>query len=91
MVEEVRGLQKDSRDVVGFEYNCVCMGSLYRCIVACAHLVNGTGCRTVIMVAPLLLISGLDKHEAVLHSCGTKSVAGGVGTGLSQCTLMLTS
>ena len=45
----------------------VCMGGLYRYIVACAHLGNGTGRRPVTMAAPLLLTSGPAKYEAELH------------------------
>ena len=60
----------------------VCMGSLYCCIVACTHLGNGTGHRTVTMAAPLLLPSGLVRYYAMLHSCGTSRMMGGgwVGT-----------
>ena len=36
-----------------------------------AHLGNGTVRRTVTMMAPLILTSGLVRYEAVLHSCGT--------------------
>ena len=50
------------------------MESLYNSIVACAHLENGTGCRTVTMAAPLLLTSGPVSYEAMLRSCGTSSV-----------------
>ena len=57
------------------------MGSSYRCIVACAHLGNGTGRRTATMAALLLLTSGPVRHEAVLHSYGTSPV-GGLGTDL---------
>ena len=53
---------------------CVCMGSLYHCVVACAQLGNGTGCRTATLAAPLVLTSGLLRYEAVLHSCGTSPV-----------------
>ena len=35
------------------------MGGAYLCIVACAHLGNGTGHRTATLVAPLLLTSGM--------------------------------
>ena len=52
---------------------CVCM-SQNRCIVACAHLGNGTGHRTVTLAAPLLLTSGPVRYEAVLHSCGISLV-----------------
>ena len=57
------------------------MGSLYRCIVACAHLMNGTSHRTV---ALLLLTSGPVRYEVVFHSCGTSPVVvvGGGGTDL---------
>ena len=55
------------------------MGSSYRCIVACAHLGNGQGCRTATMVAPLPVTSGPVRYEAVLQSCGTSPVAGGGG------------
>ena len=59
---------------------CVCMGSLYCCIVACAHLGNGTGRRTATLVTPLLLTSGPVRYEAVRHSCGTNPVGKGFGT-----------
>ena len=36
-----------------------------------AHLGNGTGSRTVTMMALLLFTSGPVRHKAVLHSCGT--------------------
>ena len=60
----------------------MCMRSLYCCIVACAHLGNCTGRRTVTMIAPLLFTSGPVRYEAVLHSCGTSPVGRGVGTDL---------
>ena len=41
-----------------------------------AHLRNGTGRRTVTLMAPLLLTSGLARYEAALHSCGTSPVGG---------------
>ena len=44
--------------------------------VACTHLGNGTGRRTATLVAPLLLIGGIVKYEAVLHSCRTSPVGG---------------
>ena len=50
--------------------DCVC--------VWCAHLGNSTGRRTVTMAAPLLLTSGPVRYEAVLYSCGTSPVAGGL-------------
>ena len=53
----------------------VCMGSSCHCIVAYAHLGNGTGRRTATMAAPLLLICGPVRYEAVLHSFGTNPVA----------------
>ena len=62
-----------------FNSSFVCMGSLYHCIVACTHLGNSTCPRTVTMVAPLLLNSGLGRYEAVLHSCGTSPVGQGGG------------
>ena len=46
-------------------------------LYSCTQLGNGTGRRTVTMMAPLLLTSGLVRHEAVLHSCGTSPVGGG--------------
>ena len=55
----------------------MCMGSLYHCIVVCAYLGNGTGRRTVTMVAPLLLTSGPVRYRTVLHSCGTSPVGEG--------------
>ena len=60
------------------------MESLYRCIVVCAQLGNGTGRRTTTMVAPLLLTSGSVRYEAVLHSCRTSPVGerGGGGVGV---------
>ena len=57
----------------------VCMGSSYRCIVACADIGNGTGHRTAIMAIQLLLTSGLVRHEAVLHNGGTSPARGGGG------------
>ena len=54
----------------------VCMGSSYHCIVACAHLGNGTGRRTVRLAVPLLLTSGLVRYEAVRHSCTVVEGAG---------------
>ena len=59
-------------------FDCVCMGSLYHCIIACGHLGNGTGHRTVTMAASLLLTNGPARYEAVFHGCGT-SPSGGVG------------
>ena len=53
------------------------MEGLYRCIVACARLGNGTGHRTATMVATLLLNSGPVRYEAVLHSCEASPVGGG--------------
>ena len=47
-----------------------------RCIIACAHLENGTGHRTVAFAALLLLTSDLARYEAVLHTCGTSLVEG---------------
>ena len=55
----------------------VCMEGSYWCIVACTHLATSTCCRTVTMVAPLLLTSGPVRYEAVLHSCGTSPVGDG--------------
>ena len=55
----------------------MCMGSSYRCIVACVHLGNGTGRRTVTLTTPLLLTSRPVRFEAVLHSCGTIPVGSG--------------
>ena len=66
-------------EAVLLELDClVCMGSLYHCIVACAYLGNGTGCRTAIMTAPLLLTIGPVRYKAVLHSCRTSPVGGRV-------------
>ena len=44
-----------------------CMGGSWRCIVAFAHLGNGTSCRTVAMAAPLAHC-GMAKYEARLHN-----------------------
>ena len=56
-------------------YVYVCMGSLYRSLVAGAHLRNGTGHGTVTFVALLLLTSGLVRYEVVFHhSCGISPV-----------------
>ena len=47
--------------------HCVCTGSLYCCIVACTHLGNSTGHKTVTLAAPLLLLaSGPVRYEAEL-------------------------
>ena len=54
----------------------VCMGSSYHRIVGCAHVGNGTGRRTVTLVAPVLLTSGVVRYETVFHSCGTKPSGG---------------
>ena len=51
----------------------LCVEGSHRCIVACIHLGNGTGRRTVTIAAPLLLSSG-----PVLHRGGTSPV--GVGS-----------
>ena len=45
-----------------------------------AHLGNGSGHRTVTMMAPLLLTSDMMRYEAVLHNCETSAVGGGVPT-----------
>ena len=45
-------------------------GVLYYYLVVCAHPGNGTGRRTVTMVAPLLFTSVPVRYEAVLHSFG---------------------
>ena len=44
----------------------VSIGSSPHCIVACAHLGNGTGHRTATLVAPLLLSSGLVRYDTIL-------------------------
>ena len=41
------------------------MGGSFHCIVACARLGNGTGRRTVTLVAPLLPTGRLVRYEAV--------------------------
>ena len=41
-----------------------------------AHLWNSTCCRTATLTAPLLLTSGLLRHETVLHSYGTNPQQG---------------
>ena len=46
---------------------CLYMGGSCPCIVACAHLRNGTGDRTVTTAALLLLTSGLARCEFELH------------------------
>ena len=61
---------------------CVCMRGSHCCIVACAHLANGTGRRTATMMATLLITSGPVRIEAVLHSCGRSPNGEGVGTNL---------
>ena len=58
------------------------MGGSNRCIVACAHLRNGTGRRTATLAAPLLLTSGPVRYEAVLHISSTSP---GWGRGLQTC------
>ena len=45
-----------------------------------AHLGNSIGCRTVTIMAPLLLTSGLAVYEDVLHSCGRRPVGWRVWT-----------
>ena len=55
----------------------VCIGSLHRCIVACAHLGNGTGRRTVTMAAPLVLNS--------ITSSPVRYEASQFGLGQAQC------
>ena len=42
-------------------------GDLYRCIVACTHLGNSTGHRTVTMAVPLLLTSSPVRYRAELQ------------------------
>ena len=44
------------------------MDGLYHCVVACAHLGNSTGHRTVTPAPPLLLTNGPVRYEAVLHN-----------------------
>ena len=41
-----------------------------------AYLGNGTSHRTATMTAPLLLTSGPERYEAVLHSCWASPVGG---------------
>ena len=62
----------------------------HRCIVACAHLGNGTDRRTATMAAQLLLSSGPARYEAVLHGSMTSpwGERRGVDTNLWQCALM---
>ena len=52
------------------------------------HLRNGTGHRSVINAAPLLLTSGPMRYEVVHPSCGTSSVSGGC-TDWWQCAIMV--
>ena len=61
---------------------CVCMGSLCHVLLD-AHIGNGTGRRTLTIMASLLLTGPL-RYEAVLHSYGTSPERGGgrVGTDL---------
>ena len=56
----------------------MCIGGSHCCIVACTHLGNGIGCRTVTLVAPLLLTGGPVRYEAPLHNCGQAQWGGGV-------------
>ena len=61
----------------------VCMVSLYCCIVACTHLGNSTGHKTVALAAPLLLLAcGPVRYEAELDRCETSSVGEREGTNL---------
>ena len=41
-----------------------------------ANLGNGTGRRTVTMVAPLLFASGAGRYEEVLHNWGASPIGG---------------
>ena len=66
------------------------MGGSYHCIVACAHLGNGTGHRTATLAAPPLHTSGQVRYEAVLHSYGTSPVGKGIGIDVWQCAFMAT-
>ena len=59
-----------------WRWMCVCMGTLYHSIVACAHLGNGSGHRTARLAAPLILTNSLVRYETMLHSCGTSPVRG---------------
>ena len=47
-----------------------------------SHLGNGTGRRTAILMAPLLLVSRPLRYDAVLHSRGTSPVGGRTGVDL---------
>ena len=38
------------------------------------YIGNGTGCRTTAMMSPLILTSGTERCETVLHGCGTNLV-----------------
>ena len=73
------GCSTHSATQTGVEWQCVCMGCSNRCIVACAHLGNGTSRRTVTLEAPLLRTNDPVRYEAVLHSCW-KSLMGGSET-----------
>ena len=55
------------------------MTGSYHCIVACTHLGNGTGRRTVTLAVPLALTSGPVRYEAVLYSCGKMPLGRGGG------------
>ena len=57
------------QNISGMVLTCgsVCMGSSYRCIVACAHLGNGRGRTTTTTSGPV-------RYQTVLHSCGTSPV-----------------
>ena len=61
-------LRKIGCSGLGSGATCVFMGSSYLCVVACEHVGNGTGHRTVTMMIPLLFTSGLVRYEAALHS-----------------------
>ena len=61
-------------------YVCMYMGGSFHCIVACAHLGNGTGRRTATLTTPPPLTSGPMKYEVVLHNHETSPEGVGGGT-----------
>ena len=56
---------KTKKQTINHMPNLDLMGGLYRCIVACSHLGNGTGRRTVTMHCSLS--TNQAKFEAGLH------------------------
>ena len=77
----------------------LCMGSSFRCIVACAHLGNGTSHRTVRLMAPLLVGWGIELCFTVVGQLFVPQKfvpqlwdkPSERGTDLWQCALMTTS